>query len=165
MSDVISKDIVETLDLKERILHIARVAKVVKGGRRFSFSSLVAVGDEKGFVGVGLGKANEVPIAIQKATEHAKKNLIRVPVSGTTIPHEVTGKFGSGDVILKPASEGTGVIAGGACRVILELGGVKDVLSKSLGTTNPHNLSRATLDGLRQLQSLESRQQELKGVG
>lgn len=158
----VSRNIIESLDLKERIVNIARVAKVVRGGRRFSFSALVVVGDEKGFVGIGLGKANEVPEAIQKATQAAKKNMIRVPLAGNTIPHEVLGKYSAGAVILKPASEGTGVIAGGAARVILELAGVKDVLAKSLGTNNPHNLSKATLNGLASLLNPELRQQDLK---
>jgi small subunit ribosomal protein S5 len=159
----VSRDIVATLDLKERIVNVARVAKVVRGGRRFSFSALVAVGDENGFVGIGLGKANEVPEAIAKATEQAKKNLIQVPVHGSTIPHEVIGQFGAARIILKPASEGTGVIAGGATRVLLELAGVKDVLSKSVGTTNPHNLSRATLRALLQLKKPELRRMALQG--
>ena len=160
----VSRDIVATLDLKERIVNVARVAKVVRGGRRFSFSALVAVGDEHGFVGIGLGKANEVPEAIQKATEQAKKSLIQVNVHGSTIPHEVLGQFGAAQIILKPASEGTGVIAGGATRVLLELAGIKDVLSKSVGTTNPHNLSRATLDALVQLRKPEQRRMTLRGV-
>jgi small subunit ribosomal protein S5 len=160
----VSRDIVATLDLKERIVNVARVAKVVRGGRRFSFSALVAVGDEQGFVGIGLGKANEVPEAIQKATEQAKKNLIQVSVHGTTIPHEVIGQFGAAQIILKPASEGTGVIAGGATRVLLELAGIKDVLSKSVGTTNPHNLSRATLAALLLLKRPEQRKLILQGA-
>jgi small subunit ribosomal protein S5 len=159
----VSRDIVASLDLKERIVNVARVAKVVRGGRRFSFSALVAVGDEKGFVGIGLGKANEVPEAIQKATEQAKKNLIRVPLAGSSIPHDVVGRFGAARLLLKPASEGTGVIAGGATRVLLELAGVRDVLAKSLGTNNPHNLSRATLDALSQLKSSELRRLALSG--
>lgn len=158
----ISRDIVATLDLKERIVNVARVAKVVRGGRRFSFSALVAVGNEKGFVGVGLGKANEVPEAIQKATEQAKKNLIQVQLQGSSIPHEVLGRFGAAKIILRPASQGTGVIAGGATRVLLELAGVRDVLSKSVGTTNPHNLSRATLSALTQLRNPELRRMTLK---
>lgn len=161
---VVSRDVVASLDLKERIVNVARVAKVVRGGRRFSFSALVAVGDEKGFVGIGLGKANEVPEAIQKATEQAKKSLIRVPLAGNSIPHEVIGLYGAAQLLLKPASEGTGVIAGGATRVLLELAGVKDVLAKSLGTNNPHNLSRATLNALKQLRAAEERKLALSGV-
>ncbi|WP_080876121.1 30S ribosomal protein S5 [Oceanobacillus timonensis] len=143
------------LDIEERVVTVNRVAKVVRGGRRFRFAALVVVGDKNGHVGFGTGKAQEVPEAIKKAVDDAKKNLITVPIVGTTIPHQIHGQFGSGNVLMKPASEGTGVISGGPVRAILELAGVGDILTKSLGSNTPINVIRATLNGLTNLKTAE----------
>ena len=148
-------DVRETRELKERVVEINRVAKVVKGGRRFSFTALVVIGDEVDRVGVGYGKAREVPLAITKAVDDAKKNLFTVPKHGTTITHEILGRFDAARVFLRPASEGTGVIAGGGVRAVLELAGIRDVLAKSLGTTNPINMAKATVNGLQNLRRPE----------
>lgn len=146
----------EGLSLTDKVIYINRVAKVVKGGRRFSFSALVVVGDGNGHIGFGKGKAKEVPEAIRKAVEHAKRDLMKIPIKDGSIPHQITGRYGAGKVVMKPAVEGTGLIAGGAVRAIMEVAGIHDIVTKSLGTHNPFNTVRATLDGLTKLKDSES---------
>ncbi|MEE9603483.1 MAG: 30S ribosomal protein S5 [Thermoguttaceae bacterium] len=161
---MVAKIRAEELDLKDRVVYINRVTKVVKGGKNFRFTALVVVGDGRGHVGYGNGKAKEVPQAIAKGVDRAKRNLIKVPLKGPTIPHQVLGRFGAGHVLLKPASAGTGVIAGGVVRAVVESAGIQDVLTKSLGTTNPQNVVKATFDGLMQLKNLAEALRRRKGI-